>query len=85
MVEEIPTKTGLKNTQNCIFDTLWNKAVPVTSRIREIEKGIEPVGTGLLEDSDEIFNHMKKVIGKASKRLICSSSGGMHSWMLQYL
>jgi two-component system sensor histidine kinase VicK len=77
MVEEIPTKTGLKNTQNCIFDNLWNKAVPVTSRIREIENGIEPVGTGLLEDPDEIFNHMKKVIGNASKRLICSSSGGM--------
>ena len=63
--------------QNYIFDTLWNKAVPAISRIREIEEGIEPIGTKLLEDPDEIFNHMKKVITNASKRLICSSTGGM--------
>ena len=63
--------------QNYIFDTLWNKAVPAISRIMEIEEGIEPTGTRLLEDPDEIFNHMKKVIANASKRLICSSTGGM--------
>jgi sugar-specific transcriptional regulator TrmB len=63
--------------QNYIFDTLWNKALPALSRIREIEEGIEPIGTRLLEDPNEIVDHMKKVIGSASKRLICSSTGGM--------
>jgi hypothetical protein len=48
--------------QNYIFDTLWNKAVPAINRIREIEEGIEPIGTRLLEDPDEIINHMKKVL-----------------------
>jgi hypothetical protein len=76
MVEEITTKTGLKRTQNYIFDTR-NNAVLAASRIREPDEGIEPTGTGLLEDPDEIFNHLKKVIGNASKRLICSSTGGM--------
>jgi len=63
--------------QNYIFDTLWDKAVSAINRIREIEEGIEPIGTRLLEDPDEISNHIKKVIGNASKRLICSSTGGM--------
>jgi two-component system, OmpR family, sensor histidine kinase VicK len=63
--------------QNYIFDTLWNKAISATTRIREIEEGIEPVGTRLLENPDEIFKHLKYVIENASKRLICSSSGGM--------
>jgi two-component system, OmpR family, sensor histidine kinase VicK len=63
--------------QNYIFDTLWNKAISATTRIREIEEGIEPVGTRLLENQDEIFKHLKYVIENASKRLICSSSGGM--------
>jgi hypothetical protein len=63
--------------QNYIFDTLWNKAVPANGRFKEIEEGIEPIGTKLLEDPTEIVNHMKKVIGNASKRLICSSTGGM--------
>ncbi|MGC1932978.1 MAG: hypothetical protein WA667_28725 [Candidatus Nitrosopolaris sp.] len=63
--------------QNYIFDTLWNKSIPAIKRIREIEEGIEPIGTRLLENPDEIFNHMKYVIENASKRLICSSSGAM--------
>jgi two-component system, OmpR family, sensor histidine kinase VicK len=63
--------------QNYIFDTLWNKAIPVKKRIREIEDGIEPLGTRLLENPDEIFNHMRYVIENASKRLTCSSSGAM--------
>jgi hypothetical protein len=63
--------------QNYIFDTLWNKAVPAIGRFKEIEEGVEPIGTRLLEDPNEIVNHMKRVIGNASKRLICSSTGGM--------
>jgi two-component system, OmpR family, sensor histidine kinase VicK len=63
--------------QNYIFDTLWNKAIPAIKRIREIEEGIGPIGTRLLENPDEIFNHMKYVVENASKRQICSSSGAM--------
>jgi hypothetical protein len=56
---------------------IWNKAIPAIQRIREIEEGLEPIATRLLENPDEIFNHMKYVIENASKRLICSSSGAM--------
>jgi two-component system sensor histidine kinase VicK len=60
-----------------IFEILWKKAIPAEQKIREIEEGIEPPETKVLENPDEIFNHMKYVIENASKRLICSSSGGM--------
>ncbi|MGA9149521.1 MAG: HAMP domain-containing sensor histidine kinase, partial [Candidatus Nitrosopolaris sp.] len=63
--------------QNYIFDILWNKAIPAKQQIREIEEGLEPIATRLLENPDEIYNHLKYVIENASKRLICSSSGGM--------
>jgi signal transduction histidine kinase len=63
--------------QNYIFDTLWNKAVPAVRRFKEIEEGIGPIDTRLLEDSDEIFNHLKHVIENSSKRLLCSKSGAM--------
>jgi hypothetical protein len=36
--------------QNYIFNTLWNKAIPAITRIREIEEG-EPIATRLLEES----------------------------------
>lgn len=73
--------------QNYIFDTLWNKAIPAIKRFREIEEGIGHTGTRLLEDPDEIYDHMRYVIGNASKRKICSSTGGMqliHSNFFDY-
>jgi len=60
-----------------LFDTIWKNAIPAEQKIQAIEKGIKPIGTRLLEDPDEIFNHMKCVIENASKRLLCSSSGAM--------
>ena len=67
----------LVEQQKSIFDILWKKAVPAEQKIREIENGIEPPETKVLEDPAEIFNHMKYVIENASKRLICSPSGAM--------
>ena len=60
-----------------LFDTIWKNAIPAEQKIQKIEKGIKPITTKLLEDSGEIFNHMKCVIENASKRLLCSSSGAM--------
>ncbi|HXX98896.1 MAG TPA: hypothetical protein VEL11_17520, partial [Candidatus Bathyarchaeia archaeon] len=65
----------LVEQQQSIFEMLWKKAIPAEQKIREIENGIEPPETKVLEDPAEIFNHMKYVIENASKRLICSSSG----------
>jgi two-component system, OmpR family, sensor histidine kinase VicK len=68
----------LVEQQQSIFEILWKKAIPAEQKIREIENGIEPPETKVLEDPAEIFNHMRHVIENASKRLICSSSGGMY-------
>lgn len=48
--------------QNYIFDTLWNNAIPAKKRIRKMEEGVESLGTRLLENPDEIFNHLRYVI-----------------------
>jgi two-component system, OmpR family, sensor histidine kinase VicK len=37
-----------------LFDTIWKNAIPAEQKIQEIEKGIKPIATKLLED--EIFN-----------------------------
>ena len=63
--------------QHYVFDTLWNKAIPAIRRIREIEEGAQPVATKVLENPDEIFNHINHVIENASERSVCSSFGGM--------
>jgi two-component system sensor histidine kinase VicK len=60
-----------------VFDTLWSKAISVEQRIREIEEGVEPKETKVLENKEQIYNHMKSVIGNASERSVCSSIGAM--------
>jgi two-component system, OmpR family, sensor histidine kinase VicK len=60
-----------------VFDTLWSKAVSAEQRIRQIEEGVEPIETKVLENKEQIFNHMKSVIGNASERSVCSSIGAM--------
>ena len=60
-----------------IFDTFWDKAIPANQRIKEIEEGIESIKTKLLENQEEIYNHLKMTIKKSSGRLVCSSIGGM--------
>ncbi|MGC1931951.1 MAG: HAMP domain-containing sensor histidine kinase, partial [Candidatus Nitrosopolaris sp.] len=68
----------LVEQQQSLFEILWKKAIPAEQKIREIEDGIDPPETKVLEDPAEVFNHMRYVIENASKRLICSSSGGMY-------
>ena len=45
-----------------IFDTFWEKATPAYQRIQEIEEGIEPLKTKVLENQEEIFNHIRVAI-----------------------
>src|SRR5215831_15359832 len=63
--------------QQYIFETLWTKAIPAELRIREIEEGIQPVSTRILEDQDQIINELRRFNNRATKLSICSAFGGM--------
>jgi two-component system sensor histidine kinase VicK len=63
--------------QQYVFDSYWSRAIPADQRVREIEEGIVRYETKVLENKDQIFNHMKSVLRKASERSVCSSIGGM--------
>ena len=60
-----------------IFDTLWNTAIPAEQRIREIEEGVMPVRTRLLEKQDEIIKEINRLNNSADRLSICSAFGGM--------
>ncbi|MBV9177760.1 MAG: hypothetical protein JO297_12060, partial [Nitrososphaeraceae archaeon] len=63
--------------QQYVFDSLWSKAIPAEQKMIEIEQRIEALETKVLEDKDQILNHMKSVLEKATERSVCSSIGGM--------
>jgi two-component system, OmpR family, sensor histidine kinase VicK len=60
-----------------IFNTFWEKAIPAEQRIKEIEEGLEPAKTKVLENQEDIYNHLKFAIKRSIERNVCSSIGGM--------
>jgi two-component system, OmpR family, sensor histidine kinase VicK len=63
--------------QQYFFDMLWNKAIPAKRKIREIEEGIEPTRTRIIEDKQEIIKEIKRKNNAANKLSICTSVDGM--------
>jgi two-component system sensor histidine kinase VicK len=59
------------------FDTLWSKAISAKQRIKEIEEGIEPIRTRLLENQNEIIGEIKLLNSAANQLSICTAIGGM--------
>jgi two-component system, OmpR family, sensor histidine kinase VicK len=70
-------KEIVEHQQQYVFDSCWSRAIPAEQRIREIEEGVVHYKTKVLENKDQIFNHMRSVLKKASERSVCSSIGGM--------
>ena len=60
-----------------IFGTLWNAAIPAEQMIKEIEEGLEPVKTRILESQDQIIEQIRNLNNSADHLSICSSLSGM--------
>jgi signal transduction histidine kinase len=54
-----------------------SKAILAEHRINEIEQGIDPTRTRLLENQDEIIREIKRLNDKANQLSICTTFGGM--------
>ena len=63
--------------QQYIFDTFWKHSVSAGLKIRELEEGIEPVKTEILEDINEISNRIIKLAETSNEMYISSTIGGM--------
>src|SRR6266704_5354766 len=63
--------------QQYLFDNFWNQAISAEERIKEIEEGVIPIRTRLLENRVEIIKQLKHLNNSANKLSICSTFGGM--------
>jgi signal transduction histidine kinase len=55
----------------------WKNAIPAMQKVREIEEGIMPVKTKILENEDEITKELRRLNNNASRLSVCSAFGGM--------
>jgi signal transduction histidine kinase len=60
-----------------IFDTLWNAAIPAQKKIREIEEGIVPYYTKLINGLDSIIKEIIRINESSNEMSICATAGGM--------
>ena len=60
-----------------IFDTFWSKAISAEQKIMEIEEGVEPIETKVLDDKEKIFDYLKSVAENTYEQSTCCSIGGM--------
>jgi two-component system, OmpR family, sensor histidine kinase VicK len=70
-------KEIVQQQQEFVFDSFWSRSIPAEQKIKEIEEGITHYETKVLENKEQIHNHMKYVIEKASQRSVISPIGGM--------
>ena len=60
-----------------IFDTLWNVAIPAERKIREIEEGIIPYYTKVINGPDSIIKEIIRINESSNEMSICASTGAM--------
>jgi two-component system sensor histidine kinase VicK len=63
--------------QQYVFEILWNKATPAEQRIREIDEGVQPISTRILEDHDQIIYEIRRLNYGSNRLSVCSAFGGM--------
>ena len=68
---------GIVDQNQFIFETVWNQATPAEQRIREIEEGLFPVETRIVESPEEIHALILDITKKSNDGLSnCSTIGG---------
>jgi signal transduction histidine kinase len=61
----------------CIFDTLWSKSISAEERLRQIQEGVVPQETKILDNHDEIIKQMIHLSEVSSGLSVVSNHGGM--------
>ena len=71
---------GLVEAQQYMFENLWNRAIPVIHKIREIEEGIKPDVIETITDPINIQNLYLKLLRSANTEimLIIPTANIMH-------
>lgn len=72
------TEKEVIEQQQYTFDTFWKNAIPYEQRIIEVEQGIEPTKSEVLENPKEISKRITDLAKNSDYMCICTTFGGMH-------
>lgn len=62
---------------HCIFDTLWSKSIPAEERIRQLQNGVVPAETKIMDNQDDIMKQFIHLFDVSSGLSVVSNHGGL--------
>ncbi|HKR72863.1 MAG TPA: hypothetical protein VJR94_01990, partial [Candidatus Nitrosocosmicus sp.] len=69
---------GIVRQNQSVFEIIWKKAIPAEQRIKEIEEGLSPIETRIVDNPGEIYSLILDITGKSINGLSnCSTIGGL--------
>jgi signal transduction histidine kinase len=66
----VSTVKAIVDQHQYFFDMLWYKAIPAEQRIKQIEEGIEPSKTEIIQDTKESIARANNVIKSAKEQVL---------------
>jgi signal transduction histidine kinase len=66
----VSTVKAIVDQHQYFFDMLWYKAIPAEQRIKEIEEGIEPSKTEIIQDTKESISRANNIIKSAKEQVL---------------
>src|SRR2546425_5589840 len=60
--------------QTYLFDALWKKGMPAESRIRQLDEGVQPIQTRVLEGDTAIREFMQKMLASPGELIACTEA-----------
>ena len=66
----ISTVKSFVDQQQYFFDMLWYKAIPAEQKIKQIEEGIEPSKTEIIQDTKESISRANNMIESAKEQVL---------------
>jgi len=60
--------------QTYLFEALWKKGMPAESRIRQLDEGVQPIQTRVLEGDTAIREFMQKMLASPGELIACTEA-----------
>ncbi|WP_148685712.1 ATP-binding protein [Candidatus Nitrosocosmicus hydrocola] len=68
---------GIVQQNQSVFELIWKKAISAEQRIKEIEEGLSPIETRIVDNPGEIYSLILDITSKSNNGLSnCSTIGG---------
>jgi two-component system, OmpR family, sensor histidine kinase VicK len=61
----------VEHQRQFVFDSFWSRSIPAEQKIKEIEEGIIPYETRMVEDPNQIIQEISRITTNSNELSTC--------------